>query len=645
MAPWQRTGNPYYVELLSAVGAGVGFSVDTPFNELSAAHQKVVLYGAGDRKFRVNQPSWYSDGDGFGYDTRFEGLIPNMHRRITETTSDKVRQDLEAFQAAVPCEDCKGKRLKPEALAVTVGGVSIAEVTALSIREAVPFFAELKLTTRQATIAHQVLREVNARLGFLNDVGLDYLSLDRAANTLSGGEAQRIRLATQIGSGLQGVLYVLDEPSIGLHQRDNQRLLGTLVRLRDLGNTLIVVEHDEDTIRAADYVVDMGPKAGVHGGEIVAQGKVEDLLACPESLTGQYLSGALFVPVPEVRRVGNGKALDVYGATANNLKNIDVSIPLGKFVCVTGVSGSGKSTFVNDVLHRYLQHHMSGNVSLPRGVDRIEGMAHIDKVIVIDQAPIGRTPRSNPATYTGLFDLLRELFSHTTEAKARGFMPGRFSFNVKGGRCEACKGEGLIAIEMHFLPDVYVPCEVCAGKRYNRDTLDVRFKGKNIAEVLDMTVEEALDFFANVPRAANKLQTLFDVGLDYIKLGQPATTLSGGEAQRVKLAEQLSRRSTGKTLLVLDEPSTGLSFFDVHKLLDVLNRLVDAGNTVLVIEHNLDIIKQADHLVDLGPEGGARGGDVVVMGTPEVVAACPESHTGHFLRPILARAAAVPAAV
>jgi excinuclease ABC subunit A len=511
----------------------------------------------------------------------------------------------------------------------------------MSIRELVPFFQNLNLSPRHALIAHQILKEINARLGFLNDVGLDYLTLSRTANTLSGGEAQRIRLATQIGSGLQGVLYILDEPSIGLHQRDNARLLGTLKRLRDLGNTVIVVEHDEDTIREADHIVDIGPRAGVHGGNIVAQGTLNDIIRCKESLTGQYLSGEKAVPVPDQFRKGNGKRIEIRGASENNLRGVDADIPLGKFVCVTGVSGSGKSTLVNDVFYRYLQHYFNGKVAPPPGLKSVTGLEEIDKVIVIDQAPIGRTPRSNAATYIGLFDHLREVFSMTTEAKARGYQPGRFSFNVKGGRCEACKGEGMNVIEMHFLPDVYVPCDVCKGKRYNRETLEVKYKGKSIADILDMTVEEALEFFDAVPKAKNKLKTLHDVGLDYVKLGQPATTLSGGEAQRVKLAEQLARRSTGKTLYILDEPSTGLGFSDVHKLLDVLNHLVDKGNTVLVIEHNLDIIKQADHLIDLGPEGGDRGGTIVATGTPAEVARVKGSYTGQFLRPILERAHAV----
>ncbi|MEB3197280.1 MAG: excinuclease ABC subunit UvrA [Candidatus Sericytochromatia bacterium] len=634
IVPWARTGNAYYLELLGAVARGIGFSLDVPWGSLSSEVRQLLLYGAGDQRFHIQESSWYQD-TGMGYMTRFEGVVSSLQRRYQESTSEKFKQDLEVYMASTPCEDCRGTRLRPEALAVKLNDASIADVTALSIREALPFFGTLDLTPRQRLIAQQILKEVVARLGFLNDVGLDYLSLDRAASTLSGGEAQRIRLATQIGSGLQGVLYILDEPSIGLHQRDNARLLGTLKRLRDLGNTLIVVEHDEDTIRAADHVVDIGPRAGVHGGRVVAQGTLDDIAACPESLTGQYLSGQRGIVCPTRYREGNGLAISLTGARENNLTGFDVAFPLGKFVCVTGVSGSGKSTLVHDILLRALNARMDGTVPMPAGLGGIEGFEQVDKVIVIDQSPIGRTPRSNPATYTGLFDPLREVFAMTTEAKARGYLPGRFSFNVKGGRCEACKGEGVNVIEMHFLPDVHVPCDVCKGKRYNRETLEVRYKGKNIAEVLELTIEQALEFFAAVPRARTKLQTLFDVGLEYLQLGQPATTLSGGEAQRVKLAEQLSRRSTGRTLYILDEPSTGLSFYDVEKLLEVLNRLVDAGNTVLVIEHNLDIIKQADHLVDLGPEGGDRGGRLVACGTPLEVARQPESITGQFLRPIL----------
>ncbi|MEB3284947.1 MAG: excinuclease ABC subunit UvrA [Candidatus Sericytochromatia bacterium] len=632
--PWAKTSNPYYLELLSAVSSGLGFCVDTPWEELDKGVQHIVLFGAGDERFLIRQPSWFQEGQD-AYYTRYEGVIPSLQRRYQEATSERFKQEVESYMASTPCEACGGNRLRPEALAVRVAGASIAELTSLSVRDALPFFLNLALTPRQQLIAAQILREVTARLGFLNDVGLDYLSLDRAANTLSGGEAQRIRLATQIGSGLQGVLYILDEPSIGLHQRDNERLLATLFRLRDLGNTLIVVEHDEDTIRLADHIVDIGPRAGVHGGRVVAQGTLADVCAEKESLTGQYLSGARSIPVPAQTRAGNGRTLRIEGARKNNLQDVSVDIPLGCFVCVTGVSGSGKSTLVHDVLYQYLEAGHSSGASKLKGVRAVSGVEELDKFIVIDQAPIGRTPRSNPATYTGLFDHLREVFSMTTEAKARGYTPGRFSFNVKGGRCEACKGEGVNVIEMHFLPDVYVPCDVCKGRRYNRETLDVRFKGKNIADVLAMTVEEALSFFEAVPRARNKLQTLFDVGLEYIQLGQPATTLSGGEAQRIKLAEQLARRSTGKTLYILDEPSTGLSFYDVEKLLEVLNRLVDAGNTVLVIEHNLDIIRQADWLLDLGPEGGDRGGTLVASGTPRDVSRVAGSHTGRFLEKVL----------
>ncbi len=635
LQPWARTGNGYYTELLEAVAGHFEFSMDVPWEELGDHAQKIMLYGAGQQRFVVEAASWFRYDD-FGYETRYEGLIPNLRRRLGETSSERWKQEIESYMTTIPCPACNGRRLKPESLAITVGDRSIAEVCAWPIRDVVSFFGNLTLTPREQLIAAQLLREITARLGFLNDVGLDYLSLDRAANTLSGGEAQRIRLATQIGSGLQGVLYILDEPSIGLHQRDNDRLLATLKRLRDLGNTLIVVEHDEDTIRAADYIVDIGPRAGIHGGEIVAQGDLETLLREPRSLTGQYLSGARQIPIPPLTRPGKGVALQLIGAAENNLRQLDVSFPLGQFVCVTGVSGSGKSSLVHDVLHRALQHHFNRHVSAPAKLTSLEGLEHLDKVIVIDQAPIGRTPRSNPATYTGLFDHLREVFAMTTEARARGYSAGRFSFNVKGGRCEACKGEGMNVIEMHFLADVYVPCDVCKGARYNRETLQVTFKGKNIAEVLDMTVDEALVFFESVPRALTKLKTLHDVGLDYIKLGQPATTLSGGEAQRIKLAEQLARRSTGRTLFILDEPSTGLSFYDVDKLLQVLNRLVDAGNTCLVIEHNLDIIKQADHVIDLGPEGGDRGGWLIATGTPRDVARCTDSHTGLFLAKLFA---------
>ncbi|MBO9540849.1 excinuclease ABC subunit UvrA [bacterium] len=632
IAPWHRTGNPYYQQLLSALSKAKGFDLKTPWEELSPVVQKTVLYGSDDA-IHIDQESWFRPGE-WGYTTRYEGVIPQLARRYAESTSDKFKEETEAYMTMRPCEGCEGKRLRPEALAVTVGDRSIAAVTSLSIGRAQAFVTGLVLTERQAIIAQQILKEINARLQFLLDVGLDYLTLDRTANTLSGGEAQRIRLATQIGSGLTGVLYILDEPSIGLHQRDNERLLGTLERLRNLGNTLIVVEHDEDTIRAADYLVDVGPNAGVHGGRIVADGTLEEVMAVEESLTAQYLRGDRAITVPLVRREGNGKAIRLKGAHLNNLQNVSVEIPLGKFVSVTGVSGSGKSTLINEVLMGAIEHTLSKR-AFPKGLKAVEGLEHIDKAIVIDQSPIGRTPRSNAATYTGLFDIVREVFAQTNEAKARGYQNGRFSFNVKGGRCEACKGEGMNVIEMHFLPDVYVPCEVCKGKRYNRETLEVRFKGKNIAEVLGMTVGEAVEFFRSIPRALTKLQTLADVGLDYIQLGQPATTLSGGEAQRVKLATELSRRSTGRTLYLLDEPTTGLHFYDVEKLLGVLNRLVEAGNTVLTIEHNLDVIKTSDHVIDLGPEGGDRGGTIVAEGPPEAIAACEASHTGRFLRKLL----------
>jgi excinuclease ABC subunit A len=592
----------------------------------------------------------------------FEGVIPSLQRRWTETDSDSMKEEIEKYMWNRPCPECGGLRLKPESLAVTIVGRTISETTSLCVSEAVDFFTSLDerrvtdiegkrgvpheeawedersltLTEREHTIARQVLKEIGARLGFLMDVGLDYLTLDRAAMTLSGGEGQRIRLATQIGSGLVGVLYILDEPSIGLHQRDNGRLLGTLKRLRDLGNSVLVVEHDEDTIRQADYLVDIGPGAGEHGGEIVAFGGVQDLIDEPRSLTGQYLSGALKVPVPPDRRPGNGKTVRVIGAAQNNLKQIDVDIPLGRFVAVTGVSGSGKSTLVNDVLDRALKQMLYRSKERPGRHNRIEGTEHLDKVVNIDQAPIGRTPRSNPATYTGAFTPIRELFAAVPDARVRGYGPGRFSFNVKGGRCEACKGEGIIQIEMNFLPDVYVPCEVCKGKRYNREALEIRYRGVNIAEVLDMTVAEACEVFTNVPTIGNKLRTLNDVGLGYIRLGQPATTLSGGEAQRVKLSTELSKRATGKTLYILDEPTTGLHFADVSRLLEVLSRLVDTGNTVLVIEHNLDVIKTADWVIDLGPEGGDRGGYVIATGTPEEIAACETSYTGQYLRDALA---------
>jgi excinuclease ABC subunit A len=564
----------------------------------------------------------------------FEGVIKNLSRRYRDTDSEYIRDEIEKYMRLRACDACNGKRLQPKALAVTISDRSIADVSALSVDAAHEFFDRLRLSNGKMTIAAEVIKEVKKRLNFLQNVGLNYLTLDRASETLSGGEAQRIRLATQIGSGLVGVLYILDEPSIGLHQRDNLRLIGTLKSLRDLGNTLIVVEHDEEMIRTADYVIDMGPGAGEHGGAIVATGTPSDIVRDPESITGQYLNRVKRIEVPNRRRITNGKALRIVGARHNNLKNIDVEIPLGIFTCVTGVSGSGKSTLINDILHRKLAQQLHRAYGKPGAHDDVLGIQHIDKVITIDQSPIGRTPRSNPATYTGVFDFIRALFAQLPDAKARGYRQGRFSFNVKGGRCEACRGDGIIKIEMHFLPDVYVPCEVCEGKRYNRETLEIRYKGKNIADVLDMTVEEGVHFFENIPRIKQKLQTLYDVGLGYIKLGQPATTLSGGEAQRVKLATELSRRSTGKTFYILDEPTTGLHFDDIKKLLAVLGRLTDAGNSVLVIEHNLDVIKTADYIIDLGPEGGDEGGYVVARGTPEMIARSG-TYTGEFLKRVL----------
>ncbi|MHB1131941.1 MAG: excinuclease ABC subunit UvrA [Chloroflexota bacterium] len=635
--PWSRSGSNgdgYYNQLIHSVARHYGFSTQTPVSKLSDKALEVVLRGSKGEtiKFRLEGRGRLRE-----YETNFEGVIPNLERRYRESSSDYIRMEIERYMASRPCPTCHGARLKPETLAVTILGKSIVDVTHFSVLEAAAWFADLtpQLSERETTIARQVVKEIGARLGFLVDVGLDYLTLDRTAGTLSGGEAQRIRLATQIGSSLMGVLYILDEPSIGLHQRDNRRLIGTLERLRDLGNTVLVVEHDEETIRSADYVIDIGPGAGEHGGRIVAAGTLADILACPESITGQYLRGERGVPVPTQRRPGNGRQLTVQGARANNLKGIDVSIPLGMFVCVTGVSGSGKSTLVNEILHKRLAQIISRSRERPGEHDSVVGADALDKVVNIDQSPIGRTPRSNPATYTGVFTPIRDLFASMPDAKLRGYKPGRFSFNVKGGRCEACQGEGIIQIEMQFLPDVFVPCEVCKGKRYNREALEVRYRGKSIADILSMTVDEALEFFDALPAIRNKLSTLADVGLGYIRLGQPATTLSGGEAQRVKLATELSRRATGKTLYILDEPTTGLHFADVERLLQVLQRLVDSGNTVLVIEHNLDVIKQADHIVDLGPEGGHAGGWVVAEGTPETVAAQPESFTGQYLRPLL----------
>ena len=608
------------------------FSLRTPVRELPESVRQIILYGTGGEKLELHydQPR----GKGVLYQP-FEGVANNLERRYQETQSDASKREIEEFMSQCPCPACQGRRLKPEALAVTVGGLSIWQATVLAVDEEVAFFNGLTLTETQQLIAAQILKEIRSRLGFLQSVGLSYLTLSRSSGTLSGGESQRIRLATQIGSSLMGVLYILDEPSIGLHQRDNDKLLATLCRLRDLGNTLIVVEHDEDTMRAADYLIDIGPGAGVHGGQVVAAGTPAEVMANPDSLTGQYLSGKKKIEVPAVRRPGNGKVLKVIGAAENNLRHIDVEFPLGTFTVVTGVSGSGKSSLVNEVLFKRLGAELMRMKVRPGKCDRIEGIEQLDKVVNIDQSPIGRTPRSNPATYTGLFNDIRDLFASTQEAKSRGYGQGRFSFNVRGGRCEACSGDGLLKIEMHFLPDIFVPCEVCKGRRYNRETLEVRYKGKNIADVLDMTVDEALDFFSALPKLKKRLQTLQDVGLGYVKLGQPSTELSGGEAQRVKLATELSKQATGKTIYILDEPTTGLHSDDVRKLLEVLQRLVDAGNTVVVIEHNLDVIKCADHLIDLGPEGGDGGGTIVVTGTPEEVAACPASFTGQYLKRML----------
>ncbi len=639
IAPW-GSGHivEYYARLVAALAAEFDSDDHTPFKDLPGALQEAVLHGY-NHQVHVRYRNRY--GRERSYRTGFEGAIPFVQRRYAESESDATRERLEGFMREVPCPACAGSRLKPISLAVTVGGVSISTIADMPIGEAAAFLADLDISDRDAQIATRVLKEVNERLAFLIDVGLHYLSLSRPAATLAGGEAQRIRLATQIGSGLVGVLYVLDEPSIGLHQRDNHRLIDTLVRLRDLGNTLIVVEHDEDTIRTADWVVDIGPGAGEHGGQIVVSGTVEDLLSSPDSLTGQYLSGARRIEIPTVRRqVDQARTIVVEGAREHNLRNVTAEFPLGCFVAITGVSGSGKSTLVNDVLYTVLARDLNGARGVPGRHRRVTGLEHLDKVVHVDQSPIGRTPRSNPATYTGVFDHVRKLFASTQEAKVRGYQPGRFSFNVKGGRCEACTGDGTIKIEMNFLPDVYVPCEVCHGDRYNRETLEVHFKGRTIAEVLDMPIEEALEFFAAVPPIARHMRTLVDVGLGYVRLGQPAPTLSGGEAQRVKLASELQRRSTGRTIYVLDEPTTGLHFEDVRKLLGVLHSLVDKGNSVLVIEHNLDVIKTADWVVDLGPEGGSGGGTIVVAGTPEHVAGHPDSHTGRFLGDLLVRARA-----
>jgi excinuclease ABC subunit A len=633
IAPWADKDNTYYFSLLYSLGQAIGFDIQTPWLNLTAEQQHIVLQGQKEPIF-VEADSRYSDRK--GYMKRYEGVLPMLDRQYQESTSEIYKQKLEQYLIEQPCEVCQGKRLKPEALSVRLGQYNLPDLTSVSIRDCLERVNHVHLSPRQAQIGDLVLREVRARLQFLLDVGLDYLTLDRSAATLSGGEAQRIRLATQIGAGLTGVLYVLDEPSIGLHQRDNSRLLATLTKLKGLGNTLIVVEHDEETIRAADYLVDIGPGAGVHGGKIVAQGALPAILEATDSLTGAYLSGRQKITTPKERRPGNGRLLKICQAYRNNLKSIDAEIPLGKLVCITGVSGSGKSTLMNELLYPALQHHFGQKVPLPKEMSEIVGLEALDKAIVIDQSPIGRTPRSNPATYTGVFDAIRDVFAETIEAKARGYKPGQFSFNVKGGRCEACGGQGVNVIEMNFLPDVYVQCEVCKGARYNRETLQVKYKGKSIADVLSMTVEEGLAFAQNIPKAAPRLQTLVDVGLGYVQLGQTAPTLSGGEAQRVKLATELSRRATGKTLYLIDEPTTGLSFYDVHKLLDVLQRLVDKGNSVLVIEHNLDVIRCADWVIDLGPEGGNRGGEIVAAGTPEQVAKNAHSYTGQYLKQVLA---------
>lgn len=632
---WQSAndGKSFSNAILQALALKYNFSLDTPFEDYPKEIHDILIYGTNGEKVAVR----YKGQRGIGvYDIAFEGLIKNVERRYRETSAESTKAEYETFMRFTPCATCHGQRLKKESLAVTIGDKNIYEMTEMSVRDLRQYLDELQLTETQLKIGKEILKEIKGRLQFLVDVGLDYLSLSRATGTLSGGEAQRIRLATQIGSGLVGVAYIMDEPSIGLHQNDNDKLLATLKHLRDLGNTLIVVEHDEDTMRAADYVVDIGPGAGEHGGQVIATGTAEDIMKNPNSITGKYLSGEIKIPVPKTRRKPKG-FLKVVGAKENNLKNIDVKVPIGVFTCVTGVSGSGKSSLVNEILYKSLARKLNRARTIPGKCKKIEGMEQLDKVINIDQSPIGRTPRSNPATYTGMFDMIRDLFAATTDAKERGYKKGRFSFNVKGGRCEACSGDGILKVEMHFLPDVYVPCEVCSGKRYNRETLEVHYKGKTIYDVLEMTVEEALDFFKNVPRILNKVQTLYDVGLGYLKLGQPSTTLSGGEAQRIKLATELSKRSTGKTIYVLDEPTTGLHFADVHKLVEILHRLTDEGNTVVVIEHNLDVIKVADYIIDMGPDGGDRGGTVVVAGTPEQVAEHPTSYTGKYVKQMLER--------
>ncbi len=616
----------------SAIADEYGVSLDTPVKDLPKEAVNAFLYGTGEKKLKIVRSNVYGGGT---YYQPFEGILNNLQRRYNETSSEYSRSEIEDCMSEVLCPDCHGNRLKPESLAVTVGGKNISELTDMSVNAAFDFFSNLELTETQRLIGERIIKEINSRLGFLKSVGLEYLTLSRSAATLSGGESQRIRLATQIGSSLVGVLYILDEPSIGLHQRDNDKLIATLKKLRDSGNTVIVVEHDEDTMRSADYIVDVGPYAGVHGGEIVAAGTVEDIEKCERSITGQYLSGKRFIPVPTERKKGSGEFLRIFGAAENNLKHINVEVPLGIFTCVTGVSGSGKSSLVNGIIYKHLAAKLNRAKIRPGKFDRMEGLENLDKVIAIDQSPIGRTPRSNPATYTGVFNDIRELFAGTNDAKMKGYGPGRFSFNTKGGRCEACEGDGIIKIEMHFLPDVFVPCEVCNGKRYNRETLDVYYKGKNIYDVLEMTVDEGVEFFANIPKIARKLKTLQEVGLGYIKIGQSSTTLSGGEAQRVKLATELSKRATGRTFYILDEPTTGLHTADVHKLIEVLQRLTEGGNTVLVIEHNLDVIKTADYIIDLGPEGGVGGGTLVKCGTPEEIAKCAKSYTGKYLKKYL----------
>ena len=630
---WQSCTDPssYTYATLKALSEGYGFSLDTPYKDLPKEIRHMLIHGGDGRILKVHYKGQRGEGV---YDLNWEGLIKNVERRYRETGSDTMKQEYEQFMRITPCAACHGQRLKQSSLAVTVADKNIYEMTDMSVKDLVKYLAEMQLTEQQQFIGNQILKEIRARVGFLQEVGLDYLTLTRATGTLSGGEAQRIRLATQIGSGLVGVAYILDEPSIGLHQRDNDKLLHALMNLKNLGNTLIVVEHDEDTMRAADYIVDIGPAAGVHGGEVVATGTAADIMKCKNSITGAYLSGRMKIPVPSERRRPTG-FLTIKGARENNLKNIDVQVPLGIMTCITGVSGSGKSSLTNEILYKHLARTLNRARCIPGDHDDILGVEQLDKIIDIDQSPIGRTPRSNPATYTGVFDMIRDLFAATPDAKARGYKKGRFSFNVKGGRCEACSGDGIIKIEMHFLPDVYVPCEVCGGRRYNRETLEVRYKGKTIYDVLDMTVEEALEFFKNVPTIHRKIQTLYDVGLSYVKLGQPSTELSGGEAQRIKLATELSKRGTGKTIYVLDEPTTGLHFADVHKLVEILRKLSDGGNTVVVIEHNLDVIKTADYIIDMGPEGGDGGGTVIAQGTPEEICKVPESYTGQFLKPYL----------